>query len=105
MTIELYVLLVVLAAIATFFVLLSGTQGNIGGVSIGRRLGIVLSGLVLVLWGVIAINSFEVVVHSGGQEFEREIVEMAWIAVAGGAIATYSMFQATIEEIRATGGI
>ena len=105
MTIEMFLLLIALASIATFLVILSGTSGTIAGLTVDRRLGIVVSGVALMLWGLVAINSFEITVFSGGEEFTRSYEQMAWVATAGGAIAIYSLFQATIQEIRDTGGI
>ena len=105
MTIHLFLLLVFMASVATVFVIALGARGSAFGVDVNRRMGIVISAVVLALWGVIAINSFEVTVYSGGQEFTREYAEMAYLAVLGGGIAMISMFQAAIEEIRATGGI
>lgn len=105
MNLSLYLVLVLLGSVGTFVVLVAGAKGSVAGVTVNRRLGIVMSGVALMLWGVIAVNSYEVVVYSGGQEFTRQYEEMAWIATAGGAVAIYSLFQATVEEINATGGI
>jgi hypothetical protein len=54
---------------------------------------------------LVAINAFEITTTSGGQEFTRSYPSVAWVAVAGVCIAVYSLFQASLEEIKRTGGI
>jgi len=105
MSIQLFLLLFAIASIATIFVIALGARGRAFGVGVNRRMGIVISAIVLGLWGVVAINSFEVVHYSGGEEFTTEYTEVAFLAVLGGAIALVSMFQAALEEINETGGI
>ena len=105
MTLELFLLLLLLAAAGTVLVIVVGSQGRIGNIRVDRRTGIVVSAAVLVLWGLVALNSFEVTIHSGGETTVEEYEQIAWLAVAGAGIALYSLFQATLLEIRETGGI
>ncbi len=105
MILALYLVLVVIGAIGTALVIAAGTQGNLGGMRVDRRTGIVVSAFVFVLWGLIAISSFEIVVYSGGTSSTVSYPQVAWLAAVGGAVSLFSMVQATIEEIKATGGI
>ena len=105
MNIALYLVLVITAIVATFFVVTAGARGSIGGVGLTNRIGIIVSAVVLVLWGIIAMSSFNVVTYSGGSEFSQSYEFMAWLAVGGGAIGLYSLFQASLREIEETGGI
>lgn len=102
---SIYVVLLLTAIVGTAFVIRVGAEGDVGGVELSMRTGIVASAAVLVLWGLVAINSFEIVTYSNGTEFANSYPQLAWIAVAGGAIALYSMLQATLEEIQETGGL
>ena len=105
MILELYLLLVAIAVIMTGLVIVVGTTGHIGGVSVDNRTGIVISIATLGLCGLIAISSFDITVYSGGTESSESYPAMAWVAVAMGAVAALSMWKASIEEIRETGGI
>lgn len=105
MILSLYLVLIVIGAIGTALVIAAGTKGNLGGIRIDRRTGIVVSAIVFVLWGLVAVSSFEIVVFSGGTSETVSYPEVAWLAVVGAAASLFSLFQAAIEEIRATGGV
>jgi len=102
---SIYVLLLTVAVLGTAIVITWGARGEVGGVTADTRTGIIASGALLVIWGLLAINAFEITTVSGGEEIVHSYPQLAWVAVAGGAIALYSLLQATIEEINATGGI
>lgn len=102
---SIYVLLLVVAIAWTTGVIWMATQQQMGDRESMRRVGIVLSAFGLVLWGLIAMFSFEVVSYSGGETFTHEFTELAYFALVGGALMLFSLLQATIEEINATGGI
>ena len=105
MIVSVYIVLLIIGAIGTAFVIAAGTRGNLGGITVDRRTGIVVSAFVFVLWGLVAISSFEIVVYSGGTSSTVSYPEVAWLAVVGASVSLFSLFQATIEEVRATGGI
>lgn len=105
MIIEIYRILLVTAILGTAITLIAGVKGGVRGVEIGPRMGIVASTAVFILWGLVAINSFNVTVFSGGSEFTRSYASVAWVAVAGAGVSLISMLQATLEEINNSGGI
>lgn len=105
MTLLLYLLLIVIGVAGLAVTIAAGTKGAIGSISVDRRTGIVISGMTFVLWGLIAISSFEITVYSGGVTATESFPEIAWLAVVGASAALYSLFQASIEEVRATGGL
>ncbi|WP_435551957.1 hypothetical protein [Natrinema sp. CGMCC1.2065] len=105
MILSLYLVLLVIGAVGTALVIAAGTKGTIGGIRVDRRTGIVISAFIFVLWGLVAVSSFEIVVYSGGTSETVSYPQVAWVAVVGGATALLSMFQAAIEEIQETGGI
>jgi hypothetical protein len=105
MMIQIFQILLVVAFATTAVLIYLGVTGGVGGVQVGAKLGIVLSAAAFVLWGLIAINAFEITATSGGQQFTRSYPSLAWVATAGALIAIYSLFQASIEEIKNTGGI
>ena len=102
---EIYAILLVTAFVATAGVIYVGTTGGVGSMRVGGRAGIVLSAATFLLWGLIAIESFEIVVTSGGQEFTQSYEQLAWVAAAGAAVSLFSMLQASIQEIKDDGGI
>lgn len=102
---SIYVLLLTVAVLGTAIVIMWGARGDVGGVSADTRTGIVASAALLIIWGLLAVNAFEITSVSGGQEITHSYPQLAWVALAGGAIALYSLLQATIEEINETGGI
>lgn len=105
MIVNLYLLLFAIAAILTLFVIVAGTQGHVGGLRVDTRTAVVLSGFAFILWGYIAVSSFELTVHSGGSEFTQSYPGVAFLAAAGGAVSIYCLFQATVHEIDTSGGI
>lgn len=105
MILSLYLLLIVIATLGTAVVIVSGTEGAIGPVTVDRRTGMVISALVFALWGVVGLSSFEVIVYSGGQQSTESFDPIAFLAAIGAAAALYSMFQASVKEIQSTGGI
>ncbi len=105
MIIEIFQILLVTAILGTALVLFAGVKGRVGGVTIGSRAGLVMGMACLMLWGLIAINAFEITVISNGETLTRSYPQVAWIAVAGGAVSLITMLQAAIEEINATGGL
>lgn len=105
MIVKIYLLLFAIAAVLTLFVIVAGTEGHVGGIRVDARTAIVLAGFAAVLWGYLAINSFEITVYSGGSEFVKSYEGLAFLAVAGGGVSFYVLFQAAVHEINATGGI
>ncbi len=105
MIIEIFQILLVTAILGTALVLFAGVKGRVGGVTIGSRAGLVMAMACLMLWGLIAVNAFEITVISNGETMTHSYPQVAWIAVAGGAVSLITMLQAAIEEINATGGI
>lgn len=105
MILGIYQILLVTAVLATAATVSAGVEGGVGGVNIGPRTGIIVSALVFVLWGLIAINSFEITVYSGGSSFTQSYESIAWLAVGGASIGLISMLQAALEEINNTGGL
>jgi DMSO/TMAO reductase YedYZ heme-binding membrane subunit len=100
-----YAILLAITLAWTVGVVYLGVQGSVGDKPINRRIGILLSAIGLVLWGVVGISSFEVVSYSGGQTFEHSLVGIGYFSVAGGALMLFSMLQGTVEELNETGGI
>ena len=105
MIIEIFQILLVTAILGTALVLFAGVKGRFGGVTIGSRAGLVMGMACMMLWGLIAINAFEITVISNGETMTHSYPQVAWIAVAGGGVSLITMLQAAIEEINATGGI
>jgi len=105
MILQLYVLLMTTALIGTAVVIWIGSSGGVASVSISARAGILISAAVFVLWGLLGIESFEIIRYSGGQQFSQSYEELAWLSLAGAIVAFLSMIQATLEEIKNTGGI
>lgn len=105
MIIEIFRILLVTAILGTAVTLIAGVKGGVRGVEIGPRMGLIASTAVFILWGLIAINSFEVTVFSGGQEFTKSYASVAWVAIAGAGISLVSMLQATLQEIDNSGGL
>jgi len=105
MIIHVYVILLIVTLLWTSGVIYLGIQGSATNSPVNRRVGILLSAIGMILWGIVGISSFEVVSYSGGSTFEHEIVEMAWFALAGAALMLFSLVQGTIEELNETGGI
>jgi len=105
MILPIYLTLLVSAIVATAFTIYVGASGGVGSMQLGPRMGIVISAVTILLWGMVAINSFEIVHVSGGQEFTRSYESVAWIAAGGGVLAVVSLFKASVDEIRRTGGI
>lgn len=105
MILSLFLVLIVIGAVGTALVIAAGTKGSLGGIRVDRRTGIVVSAFVFVLWGLVAVSAFEITVYSGGTAATVSYPEVAWLAAVGAAAALFVMFQAAIEEIRATGGI
>jgi len=105
MIIEIFQILLVTAIIGTALVIFAGVRGTVGGVTIGARAGLVMATACLMLWGIIAINAFEITVISNGETLTHSYPQVAWIAVAGGAVSLITMLQAALEEINATGGL
>lgn len=105
MILEIYVVLLVAALVATGGVIWVGTTGGVGSMQVGGRAGIVLSAAVFLLWGLLAIESYNIVSTSGGQEFVRTYEELAWLCAGGALLSLLSMIQASIQEIKNTGGV
>lgn len=105
MIIEIFQILFVTAILGTAITILAGVRGTVGGVDVGARAGMIVSAFVFGLWTLVAINSFDVTVVSGGEEFTRSYEQIAWVAVAGGVVALISLIQASIEEFDRTGGL
>lgn len=105
MMVALYLLLFAIATGATLFVIIAGTAGRVGSVGVEARTAIVISGFAAVLWGYLAVKSFEITKYSGGSEFTVSYPGLAWLAVAGGAVAFYVLFQSTVYEVQETGGL
>jgi len=105
MIIEIYTILFATAIIATASTVYAGVRGGIGGVDMSARAGMVFSAACLALWALLGINAFEITVHSGGEAFTQSYPQLAWVAVAGVAIALLSLLQASIQEFNQTGGL
>jgi len=105
MILQIYSMLFLVALVATAGVIWVGAQGGVGRVQVGGEMGIVLSAAVFVLWGLLAIESFEIVIIDNGTRLTESYQELAWLCVGGAAIALLSMVQASIEEIKDRGGI
>jgi len=101
----LYAILLIAALAATAFVLWIGSTGGVGSMQVGPRVGIVISVATFLLWGLLAIESFEIVVASGGSELKQSYEELAWLALGGAMICLASAFKASVEEIKETGGV
>lgn len=101
-----YVTLLVFAGLGTAFVLVLGMRGRVAGTEVSNRVGIVASAFVLVLWGIIGVNSFEIVTYAPDGSRQIDVIrEMAILAMAGAGVMLASAMKATIEEIRADGGM
>jgi len=105
MILQIYSILLVVAFIATGGVLWVGSQGGVGSMRVGSRMGIVLSAGTFLLWGLLAIESFEIVTMSGGSEFSNSYSQLAWLCAGGAMISLLSMFQASVQEIKDSGGV
>lgn len=105
MILPIYLVLLLTAIVATAFTVYVGTSGGVGSVTMGARMGVVISAITILLWGMVAINSFEIVHTSGGSTFTESYESVAWIAAGGGLLGVISLFQAAVAEIKATGGI
>lgn len=105
MNIFLFLLLFAIAAVATLFVIVAGTSGHVGSITIDAKTGMVISAFAVILWGFLAISAFEITVYSGGQEMTASYPGVAWLAVAAGAVALFVTYQATVQLIEDTGGI
>lgn len=105
MILQLYILLFATALLGTAAIIWMGSSGGVASVSISPRAGILISAAVFVLWGLLGIESFEIIRYSGGQQFSQSYEELAWFSLAGALVAFLSMIQATLEEIKNTGGI
>lgn len=105
MDITVYTLLLACALLLTAVIIWAASQGSIATAETGPRFGIVLSAAGVALWGVLAINSYDITVVSGGEEFTRQYEELAWLAIAGFGISLVSMFKAAVEEINRSGGV
>jgi hypothetical protein len=103
--IEIFRLLLIAAMLTTIVTVAAGVMGSVAGVEITPRVGLIASSFCFVLWGLVAINAFEVSVFSGGQEFVREYRSVAYLAVGGASVALFSLIQATLAEIQETGGL
>lgn len=100
-----FLTLFVLAVVATVMVVRLGMAGTFAGRSVDNTVGVVLSACCFALWGVVAVNAFEVTIISDGVEHVTEYRELVWLSVGGAALALYSMLSAAIQEIRAQGGV
>lgn len=105
MILPIYLLLFGTAILGTGAVIWMGSSGGIGGVQTNAKAGILLSAALVLLWGLIAIESFEILIHSGGNQFTESYEELAWLAAGGALVCFVSMVQASLEEIKNTGGI
>ena len=105
MIIEIYAIILLTAIFSTAITVFAGLSGGVGGVEVTSRTGMIISAACFGLWALLAINAFEITVHSGGEEFVRSYPQLAWIAVAGAMVALYSLFQAAITEFEQTGGL
>jgi len=105
MILAIYLVLLVSAIVASAVTLRAGSSGELAGVAVSPRVGMIASTLTLVLWGLIAVNSFELTIYSGGTSFTESYPQLAWLAVAGVGVGLVSLLQATLTEIDNTGGI
>jgi len=105
MNVLIYSVLLATALLVTGLLIYGGARGGIGSVAISPTVGIVLSAAALVLWGLLAVSSLDISTYSGGTEFTKSYEALAWLCVGGGAVAAASLFQASLETIRQTGGI
>ena len=105
MILPIYVTLLLAAFVVTGIVLKVGATGAVGGVRVSTRMGVVVSAAAFVLWGLIAIESFEVVVASAGEQYTYSYPQLAWVAAAGAGISLISLFQASVQEIDSQGGV
>ena len=105
MILQIYVTLLLAALLLTGGVLKVGATGSVGGMQVSTRMGVVISAAAFLLWGLLAIESFEVVVASAGEQYTYSYPQLAWLAAAGAGIALISLFQASVQEIDNTGGI
>jgi len=105
MLIQIYLVLLVAAIIGTAAVFWVGSQGGVGGQDIGPRVGILISAGMFLLWGLLGIESFEIVHTSGGSQFTESYTELAWLAAGGALVSLLSMLQAALQEVKRTGGI
>lgn len=105
MNLLIYVALLLTAVGGTGILIYAGARGSVGGVAVSATVGLVMSAGIMILWGFLAVSALNITVVSGGQEFDRSYESLAWLAVAGGAVAAASLFQSAVEAIRETGGI
>lgn len=105
MIIEIFRILLISAMVTTLLTIAAGVVGSFAGIEVGPRAGLIASGFCFALWGLVVVNSFDVVVFSGGTEFSREYRSVAWLGVGGASVALFSMLQATLNEIQETGGM
>lgn len=105
MNLLIYVALLLVAVVGTGILIYAGARGSVGGVAVSATVGLVMSAGIMVLWGFLAVSALNITTTSGGTTFTREYESLAWLAVAGGAVAAASLFQSATEAIRETGGI
>jgi hypothetical protein len=100
-----YVTLLVVGFVATGLTLIAALRGDVAGVAISNRVGIGLSAFAFVIWGVVAINSFEIVTITDSGQTTTELAEMAVLAMVGGGVMLASMLKAAVAEIDSQGGL
>lgn len=101
---QIYLALLVIAVVGTAGLFYIGSQGGVGRLNPSARLGIVLSAGLMLLWGLLAIESFEITVIKDSTTYTREYTQLAWLCVAGAGISLFSMIQASFGAIKEAEG-
>jgi hypothetical protein len=105
MNLTLYTLLFLTAIVGTAILTYAGASGSVGSVRVPARAGIIIAAAMVVVWGLVGINAYEITIFSGDQVHTESYPQLGWVAIAGGAVAMFHLVQASIEEIEQTGGI
>lgn len=105
MNLTLYAILFVTAILGTAALTYAGAAGQVGSVRVTPRVGVVIAAAMVVIWGLLGLNAYEITVFSGDQVHTVSYPQLGWLAIAGGVVATVHMVQAAIKEIEATGGL
>lgn len=97
MTIAMYVVLILLAAVGTAVSMASG-------VGVGRRLsasriGLVTSVATAMVWGVVVVSSGEITHYSGGAALTHSYPTIQWLAAGGFGVALLAAVRAAFADL------